>query len=76
MHVEVTTAEGVAVKPQLPPSATMLMAKQEVESELGIRTRDACVFSIDEAQTEKLQDEEALDGLWYSSDGAALMVQL
>jgi hypothetical protein len=34
-----------------------------VESELGIRPRDACVFSIDEAHTEKLQDEETLDSL-------------
>jgi hypothetical protein len=76
MHVEVTTGEGVTVKLQLPPSATVLMAKQEVESELGTRPRDACVFSINEAQTEKLQDEETLDSLWCSSDGAALMVQL
>jgi hypothetical protein len=52
----------VAVKLQLPPTATVLMVKREVESELGIRPRDACVVSIDEAQTEKL-DEETLDSL-------------
>jgi hypothetical protein len=61
--VEVTTGEGVTVKLQLPPTATVLMVKQEVESELGIRPRDACVFSIDEAHSEKLQDEETLDSL-------------
>jgi sugar lactone lactonase YvrE len=63
IHVEVTTGEGATVKLQLPPTATVLKVKQEVESELGIRPRDACVFSIDEAQTEKLQDEETLDSL-------------
>jgi DNA-binding beta-propeller fold protein YncE len=61
--VEVTTGEGVTVKLQLPPTATVLIVKQEVESELGIRPKDAVVFSIDEAQTEKLQDEETLDSL-------------
>jgi hypothetical protein len=34
------------------------MVKQEVEIELGIRPRDACVF--DEAQTAKLQDEDTV----------------
>jgi DNA-binding beta-propeller fold protein YncE len=63
IHVEVTTGEGVTVKLQLPPSATVLLAKQEAESELGIRPREACVFSIDEAQTEKLLDEETVGSL-------------
>jgi hypothetical protein len=43
--VKVTTGEGVTAKLQLPPTATVLMVKQEVESELGIRPREACVFS-------------------------------
>jgi hypothetical protein len=63
IHVEVTTGEGVTVKLQLPPTATVLMVKQEVESELGIRPREAIVFSSNKAHTEKLQDEEALDSL-------------
>jgi DNA-binding beta-propeller fold protein YncE len=63
IHLEVTTGEGVTVKLQLPPTATVLMVKQEVESELGIRPREAIVFSGNKAYTEKLQDEETLDGL-------------
>jgi hypothetical protein len=63
MHVEVTTGEGVTVKLQLPPTATVLMVKQEVESELGIRPREAIVFSGNKARTEKLQDEETLASL-------------
>jgi DNA-binding beta-propeller fold protein YncE len=63
IHVEVTTGEGVTVKRQLQPTATVLMVKQEVESELGIRPGDACMFSIDEAHTEKLQDEETVESL-------------
>jgi DNA-binding beta-propeller fold protein YncE len=59
----VTTGEGVIVKLQLPPTATVLMVKQEVESELGIRPREACVFSGNKAHTEKLPDEETLDSL-------------
>jgi hypothetical protein len=59
----VTTGEGVTVKLQLPPTATVLMVKQEVESELGIRPREAIVFSSIKAHTEKLQDEETLDSL-------------
>jgi DNA-binding beta-propeller fold protein YncE len=39
------------------------MVKQEVESELGIRPREAIVFSSNKAHTEKLQDEETLDRL-------------
>jgi hypothetical protein len=39
------------------------MAKQEVESELGIRPREAVVFSGNKADTNKLQDEETLDSL-------------
>jgi hypothetical protein len=61
--VEVTTGVGATVKLQLPPTATVLMVKQEVESELGIRPRDACVFSIDKAHTEKLHDEETVESL-------------
>jgi hypothetical protein len=61
--VEVTTGVGATVKLQLPPSATVLTVKQEVESELGIRPRDACVFSINEAHIEKLQDEETVESL-------------
>jgi hypothetical protein len=63
IHLEVTTGEGVTVKLQLPPTATVLMVKQEVESKLGIRPREAIVFSGNTAHTEKLQDEETLDGL-------------
>jgi tripartite motif-containing protein 2/3 len=63
IHLEVTTGEGVTVKLQLPPTATVLMVKQEVESELGIRPREAIVFSDIKAHTEKLQDEETLDSL-------------
>jgi DNA-binding beta-propeller fold protein YncE len=48
---------------ELPPTATVLMVKQEVESELGIRPREACVFAINEAHTEKLQDGETLESL-------------
>jgi tripartite motif-containing protein 2/3 len=39
------------------------MVKQEVESELGIRPREAIVFSSNKAHTEKLPDEETLDSL-------------
>jgi tripartite motif-containing protein 2/3 len=63
IHLEVTTGEGVTVKLQLPPTATVLMVKQEVESELGIRPREAIVFSGNKAYTEKLQDEETLGSL-------------
>jgi sugar lactone lactonase YvrE len=63
IQLEVTTGEGVTVKLQLPPTATVLMVKQEVESELGIRPREAIVFSGNNAHTEKLQDEETLDSL-------------
>jgi DNA-binding beta-propeller fold protein YncE len=63
IHLEVTTGEGVTVKLQLPPTATVLMVKQEVESELGIKPREACVFSGNKAHTEKLPDEETLDSL-------------
>jgi DNA-binding beta-propeller fold protein YncE len=59
----VTTGEGATVKLQLPPTATVLMVKQEVESELGIRPREAIVFSGNKAHTEKLQDEVTLDRL-------------
>jgi DNA-binding beta-propeller fold protein YncE len=63
IHLEVTTGEGVTVKLQLPPTATVLMVKQEVESELGIRPREAIVFSGNKAHTEKLPDEETLGRL-------------
>jgi DNA-binding beta-propeller fold protein YncE len=63
IHLEVTTGDGVTVKLQLPPTATVLMVKQEVESELGIRPREAVVFSGNKAYTEKLQDEVTLDSL-------------
>jgi hypothetical protein len=63
IHLEVTTGEGVTVKLQLPPTATVLMVKREVESELGIRPREAVVFSGNKAHSEKLQDEETLDSL-------------
>jgi hypothetical protein len=63
IHLEVTTGEGVTVKLQLPPTATVLMVKQEVESKLGIRPREAIVFSGNKAHTEKLPDEEILDSL-------------
>jgi hypothetical protein len=59
----VTTGEGATVKLQLPPTATVLMVKQEVESELGIRPREAIVFSSNKAHSEKLQDKETLDSL-------------
>jgi hypothetical protein len=63
IHLEVTTGEGVTVKLQLPPTATVLRVKQEVESKLGIRPREAIVFSSNKAHTEKLPDEETLDSL-------------
>jgi DNA-binding beta-propeller fold protein YncE len=63
IHLEVTTGEGVTVKLQLPPTATVLMVKQEVEIKLGIRPREAIVFSGNTAHTDKLQDEVTLDGL-------------
>jgi DNA-binding beta-propeller fold protein YncE len=63
IHLEVTTGEGVTVKLQLPPTATVLIVKQEVESELGIRPREAIVFSGNTAHTEKLQDDVTLDSL-------------
>jgi hypothetical protein len=63
IHLEVTTGEGVTVKLQLPPTATVLMVKQEVERKLGIKPREAIVFSGNKAHTEKLQDEETLDSL-------------
>jgi hypothetical protein len=59
----VTTGEGVTAKLQLPPTATVLMAKQEVGSELGIKPRGGCLFSSIKAHTEKLQDKETLDSL-------------
>jgi DNA-binding beta-propeller fold protein YncE len=37
--------------------------KQEVETKLGIKPREAIVFSGNNAHTEKLQDEETLDSL-------------
>jgi DNA-binding beta-propeller fold protein YncE len=64
----VTTGEGVTVKLQLPPTATVLVVKQEVETELGIRPGDACVFSINEAHTEKLQDEETVESLLVGNE--------
>jgi hypothetical protein len=63
IHLEVTTGEGVTVKLQLPPIATVLMVKEEVESKLGIRPREAVVFSVNKAHTEKLPDEETLESL-------------
>jgi DNA-binding beta-propeller fold protein YncE len=63
IHLEVTTGEGATVKLQLPPTATVLMVKQEVESELGIRPKEAIVFSSNKAYTEKLPDEETLNSL-------------
>jgi hypothetical protein len=63
IHLEVTTGEGATVKLQLPQTATVLMVKQEVESKLGIRPREAIVFSGNTAHTEKLPDEETLDSL-------------
>jgi tripartite motif-containing protein 2/3 len=61
--LEVTTGEGVTVKLQLPLTATVLRVKQEVESKLGIRPREACVFSGNKAHSDKLQDEITLDSL-------------
>jgi hypothetical protein len=46
----------MTVKLQLPPTATVLMVKQEVESELGIRPREASVFSSNKAHTGKLPE--------------------
>jgi hypothetical protein len=75
IHLEVTTGEGATVKLQLPPTATVLMVKQEVESELGIRPREAIVFSSNTAHTEKLQDEEILDSL-LAGEGTKLELLL
>jgi DNA-binding beta-propeller fold protein YncE len=63
IHLEVATGEGVTVKLQLPPTATVLMVKQEMERKIGIRPREAIVFSGTKAHTEKLQDEETLASL-------------
>jgi hypothetical protein len=63
IHLEVTTGEGVTVKLKLPPTVTVLMVKQEVESELGTKPREAIVFASNKAHTEKLQDEETLERL-------------
>jgi DNA-binding beta-propeller fold protein YncE len=63
IHFEVTTGEGTTVKLQLPPTATVLIVKQEVERKLGIKPREAIVFSTNKAHTDKLQDEETLDSL-------------
>jgi hypothetical protein len=63
IYLEVTTGEGATVKLQLPPTATVLRVKQEVESELGIRPREAIVFSGNKAHTEKLPDDQTLDSL-------------
>jgi DNA-binding beta-propeller fold protein YncE len=51
------------------------MVKQEVESKLGIRPREAIVFSGNKAHTEKLQDEETLDSLLVG-EGAKLELLL
>jgi DNA-binding beta-propeller fold protein YncE len=78
INLEVTTGEGVAVKLQLPPTATVLMVKQEVESELGIRPREAIVFSGNKAHTEKLPDEVTLDSLLVGEEaklGLLLLVE-
>jgi hypothetical protein len=78
IHLEVTTGEGVTVKLQLPPTATVLMVKQEVESELGIRPREAVVFSGNKAHTDKLPDEETLDSLFVGEGtklGLLLLVE-
>jgi hypothetical protein len=63
VQVEVTTGEGKTVKMQLPPAATVLMVKQEVERAQGIAPRDACIFVHDDAREEKLEDEETLRSL-------------
>jgi hypothetical protein len=63
VQVEVTTGEGKTVKMQLPPAATILMVKQEVERAQGIAPRDACIFVHDDAREEKLEDEETLRSL-------------
>jgi DNA-binding beta-propeller fold protein YncE len=78
IHLEVTTGEGVTVKLQLPPTATVLMVKQEVERKLGIRPREAIVFSGNKAHTEKLPDEETLDSLLVGEEaklGLLLLVE-
>jgi sugar lactone lactonase YvrE len=63
LQLEVTTGEGVTIKLQLPPTATVLRVKQEVERKLGIKPREAIVFPSNKAHTEKLPDEETLDRL-------------
>jgi sugar lactone lactonase YvrE len=78
IHLEVTTGEGVTVNLQLPPTATVLRVKQEVESELGIRPREAIVFSGNNGHTEKLPDEETLDSLLVGKEaklGLLLLVE-
>jgi DNA-binding beta-propeller fold protein YncE len=76
IHLEVTTGEGATVKLQLPPTATVLRVKQEVESELGIRPREAIVFSGNKAYTEKLQDEETLDSLLVGEEATLELLLL
>jgi DNA-binding beta-propeller fold protein YncE len=76
IDVEVATGEGATIKLQLPRTATVLMAKEEVERMLGIRPREARVFSINAARTEKLMDEETLVGLLMEEGQAKLELLL
>jgi DNA-binding beta-propeller fold protein YncE len=63
VKVEVTTGEGVTLKLELPPDATVLLVKQGVEREHGISPRDARVFVHDESHEEELLDEETVGSL-------------
>jgi tripartite motif-containing protein 2/3 len=54
------------------------MVKQEVENELGIRPREAIVFSSNKAHTEKLPDDVTLDSLLVGEEaklGLLLLVE-
>jgi hypothetical protein len=85
VSLEVTTCEGVTLKFVLPPEATVLQVKKEVEQKQGIKSRDArlfannavvCIlspqgpeFSFLRPREEELEDSEELRGL-RSAKGA------
>jgi DNA-binding beta-propeller fold protein YncE len=75
VKLEVTTGEGVTLKLELPPTATVLEVKQGVEHERGISPRDARIFVHDEAHEEELADEESI-GSFRRERGAVVSMSL
>jgi DNA-binding beta-propeller fold protein YncE len=63
IKLEVTTGQGVTLKFALPPDATVLRVKEEVEREVGINPRDACIFANDAACEEELANTTMLRSL-------------